>query len=112
MLSGSVHFHDSHPVNVHVHEGDKGAGHVHDPAHLEHDESDEAGKGPLCSIGHPRSLTPSLAPSSMPPNNGVPSDRTARSVTGLKPRAQKEPKPPQIELIPDLRRVRNVRPKN
>ena len=30
-LSGSVHFHNSLPVNVHVHDGDKGAGHVHDP---------------------------------------------------------------------------------
>src|SRR4051794_25792618 len=33
MPSGSVHFHNNLPVNVHVHDGDKGAGHVHEATH-------------------------------------------------------------------------------
>jgi hypothetical protein len=62
MLSGSVHFHDSLAVNVHVHGGDKGAGHVHSPADLDHDESDEEGKAPpLCSIGHTSAVMPTGA---------------------------------------------------
>src|SRR5262245_52560792 len=61
MLSGSVHFHDSLAVNVHVHGGDKGAGHVHGPADLDHDESDEGGKAPLCSIGHTSAVMPAVA---------------------------------------------------
>jgi hypothetical protein len=61
MLSGSVHFHDSLAVNLHVHDGDKGAGHVHGPADLDHDDSDEAAKPPLCSIGHTCAVLPAVA---------------------------------------------------
>jgi hypothetical protein len=70
-------------VSAHVRDGDKGAGLVDDSAHHEHDESDEAGKGPALPPnvrGAARgSLMPSVAPSNMPPNNGPPRDRTAAS---------------------------------
>ena len=61
MLSGSVHFHDHLAVNVHVHGGDKGAGHVHGPADLDHDDSDEAMKAPVCSVGHTCAVLPAVA---------------------------------------------------
>jgi hypothetical protein len=61
MLSGSVHFHDNLAVNVHVHDGHKGAGHVHGPADVDHDDSDEAIKAPVCSIGHTSALMPAVA---------------------------------------------------
>jgi hypothetical protein len=61
MLSGPVHFHDNLAVNVHVHDGDKGAGHVHGPADLDHDDLDEAIKAPVCSIGHTCAVMPAIA---------------------------------------------------
>jgi hypothetical protein len=61
MLSGSVHFHDNLAVNVHAHDGDKGAGHVHGPADLDHDDSDEAIKAPVCSVGHTCAVMPAVA---------------------------------------------------
>jgi len=61
MLSGSVHFHDNLAVNLHVHHGDKGAGHVHGPADLDHDDSDEAIKAPICSVGHTCAVMPAVA---------------------------------------------------
>jgi hypothetical protein len=60
MLSGSVHFHDQLAVNLHVHDG-QGPGHVHGPADLDHDESDEAIKAPVCSIGHTSAVMPAVA---------------------------------------------------
>jgi len=61
MLSGPVHFHDHLAVNVHVHEGHKGAGHVHGPADFDHDDSDEAVKAPVCSIGLTSAVMPAIA---------------------------------------------------
>src|SRR5262245_30972067 len=61
MLSGSIHFHDNLAVNLHVHDGDKGAGHVHGPADLDHDDSDEAIKAPVCSVGHTCAVMPAVA---------------------------------------------------
>jgi hypothetical protein len=61
MLSGPVHFHDNLAVNVHVHDGHKGAGHVHGPADLDHDESDEAVQAPVCSVGHTCAVLPAVA---------------------------------------------------
>src|SRR5262245_29156875 len=60
MLSGPVHFHDNLAVNMHAHDGDKGAGHAHGPADLDHDESDEAIKAPVCSIGHTSAVMPTV----------------------------------------------------
>ena len=52
VLSGAVHFHDNLAVNVHVHGGHLGAGHVHGPADVDHDdESDDTVNAPICSIG-------------------------------------------------------------
>jgi hypothetical protein len=50
MLTEAVHFHDDLAVNLHVHSGHKGAGHVHSPADVDHDDSDEGGTAPICSI--------------------------------------------------------------
>src|SRR5262245_26621644 len=61
MLSGPVHFHDTLAVNVHVHGGHKGPGHVHGPADLDHDDSDEAIKAPVCSVGHTCAVMPAVA---------------------------------------------------
>jgi hypothetical protein len=61
MLSGPVHFHDHLAVNVHVHGGHEGPGHVHGPADLDHDESDETMKAPVCSIGHTPAVMPAVA---------------------------------------------------
>jgi hypothetical protein len=59
MLSGSVHFHDDLAGNLHVHGGDNRAGHVHGPADLDHDESDEGGNTSVCSLGHTSAVMPS-----------------------------------------------------
>jgi hypothetical protein len=61
MLSGTVHFHDNLAVNVHVHGGGKGAGHVHGPADVDHDDTDEAIKAPVCSVGHTCAVLPAIA---------------------------------------------------
>src|SRR5262245_20897735 len=61
MLSGPVHVHDNLAVNLHVHDGDKGARHVHSPADLDHDDSDEAIKAPVCSVGHTCAVMPAVA---------------------------------------------------
>ena len=60
MLTGSVHFHDDLAVNLHVHGGHEGAGHVHGPADVDHDDSDEGGTAPICSIGHASALIPAV----------------------------------------------------
>jgi hypothetical protein len=60
MLTGSVHFHDELAVNLHVHGGHEGAGHVHGPADVDHDDSDEGGAAPICSIGHASALIPAV----------------------------------------------------
>jgi hypothetical protein len=61
MLSGSVHFHDNLAVNVHVHGNDNGAGHVHGVADFDHDEPDEGGKAPVCSVGYTSAVMPAVA---------------------------------------------------
>jgi hypothetical protein len=60
MLTGTVHFHDNLAVNLHVHGGHNGAGHVHGPADLDHDDSDE-GKALVWSVGHASALMPAAA---------------------------------------------------
>jgi hypothetical protein len=60
MLSETLHFHDNLAGNVHAHGGHKGAGHVHSPADVDHDESDEGGKAPLCSLGHASAVIPAV----------------------------------------------------
>jgi hypothetical protein len=61
MLSGSVHFHDNLAVNLHVHGNDNGAGHVHGVADFDHDEPDEGGKAPVCSVGYTSAVMPAVA---------------------------------------------------
>jgi hypothetical protein len=61
MVSGSVHFHDHLAVNMHVHDGHKGAGHVHGPGDFDHDDSDEVIKTPVCSIGLTSAIMPAVA---------------------------------------------------
>jgi hypothetical protein len=60
MLSGSVHFHDDLAGNLHVHGGDNWAGHVHGPADLDHDESDEGGPAPISSVGYTCAVLPAV----------------------------------------------------
>jgi hypothetical protein len=43
-----------------VHGGHEGAGHVHGPADVDHDDSDEGGTAPICSIGHTSALIPAV----------------------------------------------------
>jgi hypothetical protein len=61
MLSELVHFHDNLAVNLHVHGSHNGAGHVHGPADLDHDASDEGGKTLLWSCGHISAVMPAAA---------------------------------------------------
>jgi hypothetical protein len=52
MLNASAHFHDNLAVHLHVHASHNGAGHVHGPTDVDHDEADEGGKAVVCSGGH------------------------------------------------------------
>jgi hypothetical protein len=52
MLNESVHFHDSLAVNLHVHGGQNGAGHVHGPTDVDDDEAGDGGKLLVFSGGH------------------------------------------------------------
>src|SRR5262245_50661485 len=61
MLNGSVHYHDDLAGHVHAHGGHNGAGHVHSSADLDHDESDDAGAAPVCSMGYTSAVLPAVA---------------------------------------------------
>src|SRR5215468_10410916 len=52
MLNASVHFHDNLAVNLHVHAGHNGPGHVHGPTDVDHDKPDGGGKVVICNGGH------------------------------------------------------------
>src|SRR5262249_11666994 len=52
MLNESVHFHDNLAVNLHVHGSHNGAGHVHGPADVDDDATDDGGKVLVFSGGH------------------------------------------------------------
>jgi len=58
MLNASVHFHDNLAVNLHVHAGHNGPGHVHGPADVDHDKADGGGQAVVCSGGHTFAVMP------------------------------------------------------
>src|SRR5262249_33486288 len=61
MLSETVHFHDNLAGNLHTHGGHKGAGHVHGPADLDHDDAADGGRPRPCSIGPTCAVLPAVA---------------------------------------------------
>jgi len=57
-LSGPIHFHDQLAQHVHVHSGDNAAGHTHQ--HATHDPDDTDDVGPLWSVGCFVALMPTM----------------------------------------------------